>query len=207
MIAFLHTSKIHIAKFENLVRKFNKNIEIKHFVNEDILSYALEKGVADDQNFKAEVDNIKKLNPALIVCTCSTYGSACDANEFIERIDFPIAAYLVSNFTKIGLAYTATSTKKVSKDLLVQLAKEKNKTIEIVDCDCSSAWEYYESNDFEKYEKTIAEKIKEFENSVDVIFLAQASMEGAQEYLKDFSKKIYSSPEFGVKEYLKKELK
>ena len=52
--------------------------------------------------------------------------------------------------------------------------------------------------------KSIAKKIKSFENDVEVVFLAQASMEGSINYLKDFSKKIYSSPEFGIKEYLTK---
>ena len=37
MIAFLHTSPIHIETFEKLVRKLDKNVEIKHFVNEKLL--------------------------------------------------------------------------------------------------------------------------------------------------------------------------
>tara|TARA_B100000809_G_scaffold193526_1_gene192486 strand:- start:25972 stop:26586 length:615 start_codon:yes stop_codon:yes gene_type:complete len=203
MIAFLHTSSIHIDNFENLVRKFNKNIDIKHFVNADILCYALDKGFTDDNSFENEVAKIKEFNPDLIICTCSTYGAACDKNNSIERIDYPIAEFLVTNFTKIGLVYTATSTKKVSKDLLLRIAKEQNKTIQIVDCDCSCAWTYYESIEFDKYEKSIGEKIKEFEDKVEVVFLAQASMEGAKKYLTNFSKGIYSSPEFGIQEYLK----
>ena len=86
----------------------------------------------------------------------------------------------------------------------MRIAIEKNKEIEILHCDCSEAWKYYESNDFPNYSKSIAETIKEIENDVDVIFLAQASMENAKNYLLDFSKEIYSSPEFGIKKYLSK---
>ncbi len=204
MIAFLHTSKIHIDKFERLVKKNNPKISIKHVVNEDLLSYAIKKGSTDSVNFKKEVSTIKNLNPKLIICTCSTYGEECDKTNFIERIDQPIANYLVSNFKKIGLAYTASSTKVVSKNLILKIAKEKNKNIEIVNCDCSSSWKYYETNNFNSYAKSIADKIKTIENDVEVIFLAQASMEGCKEFLNDFSNKIYSSPEFGIKEYLKK---
>ncbi|WP_139957926.1 hypothetical protein [Flavicella sediminum] len=204
MIAFLHTSAIHIPKFENLVRTFDAEVEIKHFVNEDILSSALEKGVTDTVNFSNEITKIKALQPKLIICTCSTYGEECDNNAAVERIDQPIAEFLVTNFTKIGLAYTANSTKEVSHNLLVRIAKEKNKEIDLIHCDCSSAWTYYEQNDFNSYSKTIAQTIISFENEVEVVFLAQASMEGAKEYLTSFSKEIYSSPEFGVQKYLKK---
>lgn len=204
MIAFLHTSKIHIDKFENLVRKFNSEIPIKHYVNEDILNFALKKGITDTKGFEKEISNIKTLNPELIICTCSTYGEECDKTDAIERIDKPIANYLVSNYKKIGLVYTANSTKQVSKNLLLEIASKMDRELDIVNCDCSSSWKYYETNDFDNYEKSIAEKIKDIENEVEVIFLAQASMEGSKKYLIDFSKEICSSPEFGVKEYLKK---
>lgn len=204
MIAFLHTSNIHIDKFEKLVRKFNSDVPIRHFVNADILTYALKEGKTDSDSFKNEVLKIKNQNPDLIICTCSTYGEECDKNNVIERIDEPIAKFLVSNYTKIGLAYTANSTKKVSENLILNISKKHKKNIEIVDCDCSSSWKYYETNDFENYAKSITKKIKSIENDVEVIFLAQASMEGCMNYLKDFSKKIYSSPEFGIKEYLTK---
>lgn len=203
MIAFLHTSDIHIDKFEKLVRKIDKHIVVKHFVNDRLLSSALENGVTDSVNFSKEVSKIFEFQPKLIVCTCSTYGEECDRNDKIQRIDYPIAAYLVSNFKKIGLAYTANSTKEASENLLLTIAEKNNKKITIRSCDCSSAWKYYESNDFENYEKSIAYDILPFENEVDVIFLAQASMEGCKQYLLDFSKSIYSSPEFGVEKYLK----
>ncbi|MCF7567092.1 hypothetical protein L3X37_01765 [Sabulilitoribacter arenilitoris] len=189
MIAFLHTSNIHIDKFEKLVRKFNSDIEIKHFVNADILSYALKKGKTDSKSFQEEVFKIKKEQPDLIICTCSTYGEECDKTKDIERIDEPIAKFLVSNFTKIGLAYTANSTKKVSKNLILKMAKNNNKSIQIVNCDCSSSWKYYENNDLKNYAKSIAKKIESIESDVEVIFLAQASMEGSKDYLKKFRKK------------------
>nr|WP_320000578.1 hypothetical protein [uncultured Draconibacterium sp.] len=43
------------------------------------------------------------------------------------------------------------------------------------------------------------------ESKVDVIFLAQASMEGAKKYLKQIKKEVLSSPEFGISELIKKQ--
>jgi len=202
MIAFLHTSDIHIERFEQLARKFDEAVKIKHFVHEELLDYALREGATDNQGFASAVQSIKEERPELIICTCSTYGEVCDQRNDIERIDQPVVEYLVSRYNKIGLAYTANSTKQVSHDLIVKTAQEQNREVVIVDCDCSSAWVHYESNDLDQYAKVITERLKTYAAEVDVIFLAQASMEHAKSYLADFSKDIYASPEFGVKSYL-----
>jgi hypothetical protein len=204
MIAFLHTSSIHIDTFEKLVRKFDKNIEIKHFVNEKLLESALINGETDVVSFKKEIELIKKENPSLLICTCSTYGEECDNDSSIYRIDKPIVEYIVQNFKKIGLVYTANSTKKVSENLLLKISSELNKQIEISNCDCSEFWSYFEKKDFSGYEKGIAKKIELLESKVDVIFLAQASMEGAKKYLKQMKKEVLSSPEFGINELINK---
>ena len=69
MIAFLHTSPIHIETFEKLVRKFDENMEINHFVNEKLLETALINGKTDVVSFKKEIELIKKENPSLLICT------------------------------------------------------------------------------------------------------------------------------------------
>ncbi|MEM9833881.1 MAG: hypothetical protein AAF944_24840 [Bacteroidota bacterium] len=204
MIAFLHTSSIHIERFENLVRKFDQEVEVKHFVNEDLLDYAMSEGTTDSRGFTSVVQSIKDEEPDLIICTCSTYGEACDQRDDIERIDQPIVEHLVANYKKIGLAYTAQSTKRVSQDLIIKTAQKQGKQVGIVDCDCSSAWVHYENGDFDQYAQFTAEQIKTYEQEVDVIFLAQASMENAKKYLDNFTKEIYASPEFGVRSYLQR---
>ncbi len=204
MIAFLHTSSIHIERFENLVRKFDQEVEVKHFVNEDLLDYAMSKGTTNTNGFNLEVQSIQSEKPELIICTCSTYGAECDQNDEIERIDQPVVEHLVANYNKVGLAYTAKSTKQVSQDLIIRIAQKQGKKIAIVDCDCSSAWVHYENGDFDQYAQATAEQIKTYEQQVDVIFLAQASMENAKRYLVNFTKEIYASPEFGARSYLQR---
>jgi len=127
----------------------------------------------------------------------------CDETNNIKRIDFPIASYLVTNYTKIGLVFTAKSTEKVSRNLLNTVANHQEKEINIINCDCSEAWIHFENNDMNAYETTIANKVKKTATKVDVIFLAQASMEGAKKHLNSINKRVFSSPEFGIKSYLK----
>ena len=203
MISFLHTSEVHIERFENLVRKFNKDITTKHYVNSDILQYALQNEKLDSEGFQQEIINIKKENPELIICTCSSYGAVCNKINNVKRIDYPIADYLVTNYKKIGLVFTAKSTENVSRDLLKSIATHQKKEIEIINFDCSTAWVHFENDNIEAYELTIANKIKKNIHKVDVIFLAQASMEGAKKHLQHINKEVFSSPEFGIENYLK----
>lgn len=203
MIAFLHTNKVHIERFEALVKQFNPAIKTKHFVNKDILDDALATGETDTFQFNKEIETIRQAQPSLIICTCSTFGAESDKHVDVHRIDKPIITHLVENYTKIGLAFTANSTKVVSENLLLKIASEKQKSIDIVDCDCSEFWPYFEDSNFEDYTKNIAKNISKLESHVDVMFLAQASMEGAKDYLTDFKKEVFTSPEFGIRELLK----
>ncbi len=204
MIAFLHTSEIHINNFEKLVRKHDKNVIIKHYVNENLLKTALADGQTDSVSFKNEIERIKQEKPRLLICTCSTYGEESDKDKTIHRIDRPIAEYLVQHYNKIALAFTANSTRKISENLLKKTAKKLHKNIEIVRCDCSKSWPYFEQGALEKYEQSIAKNIKQIADKVDVIFLAQASMNGAKAHVGHLEKEVVSSAEYGIQMYMKK---
>lgn len=202
-IAFLHTSPLHIERFENLVRKYNDTIEIKHFVDEDLLHLALETGVLAKEQFVKTIQKIQaEQQIKMVICTCSTYGQLCEPFETVYRIDQPIVDTIVAKYAKIALAYTAPSTKKTSQQLILQTAARQQKTIQLIDADCTHCWPYFEEGNIAKYERSIAQHLRQISQEVEVIFLAQASMEGAKKYLVDIKPIVVSSPEFGVKTFL-----
>lgn len=200
-ITFLHTSKSHVNRFEKIVKAIDKNIEIEHFVNEEILETALKTGIIDTIGFTNEINRIKNGKFGKIICTCSTYGELCNDKEVL-RIDKPIAEEIISNYSKIGIAFTINSTKEKSKALLIKIAHKQGKQIKINEINCEECWQWFEKGDFEKYSKEIAIQIKQKEEDCEVIFLAQASMEGAKKYLKNEKYKTVSSPKFGVEKYV-----
>ena len=199
MIAFLHTLNANVDKFEALAKKHAPEQETQHFVNEAILIKALKTGVTDYEGFNAEVEKIKALQPELIICTCSSYGEASDRRGDVERIDRPIVEYMLTNYSKIGLAFAATSTRSASANLITNTAKTMHKEVTIIDINCSAAWPHFEKKNMKRYDEVIADTIKEQAENVEVIFLAQASMEGTKEHLKALTKEVLSSPEFGVR--------
>ena len=201
-IAFLHTSPVHIDRFEKIVSALDKRIETCHFVHEELLKFALQNGSLDKNSFISIISNIQLEEPNRIICTCSTYGQLCDSFPDVYRIDQPIAEYLVANYSKIILAYTVSSTKKISVELLQKIAIQQSKKTEIILCDATESWRYFENDDFKNYELSIATKIKSIANQGEVIFLAQASMEGAKKYLNSLSIETFTSPEFGLKKFV-----
>lgn len=203
MLALLHTSPIHIARFNAILKTLNYTGTVKHYVNETILRNALAWGKTDSEGFCLEIERIKLDKPHLIICTCSTFGAECDLQNGVERIDRPIAEYLVEKHKTIGLAYTATSTKESSLDLLRKSAKKLGKTIDVIDCNCTDCWKHLEKGDQINYEKGIASNVSKIESEVDAVFLAQASMEKSKNHLNNFTKEVVTSPEYGIQQLIK----
>ncbi|MGL1886283.1 MAG: hypothetical protein OCD76_07190, partial [Reichenbachiella sp.] len=160
MISFLHTSKVHIDRFESLVRLHDQEVVTKHYVNAALLDTALSSGKTDSVSFGHQIEEIKKDNPSLIICTCSTYGEESDKDIAVYRIDRPIVEYLVKKYDRIGLAFTANSTKEISKNLLLSTSQKLKKEINIIDCDCSAYWPHFEEGNIAAYEKGIAANIE-----------------------------------------------
>ena len=202
VIAFLHTSKFHVDRFEKIFDEVVGQYSVKHFVNEGLLEYALNNGMTNSFQFEEQINIIKKDNPSLIICTCATYGEESDQVEGVFRIDRPIVHYIISRYKRIGLVFSANSTKKVTTNLLFETAKKFDKKIELIDCDCSKHWNHFENGNQDEYESQIMKSIEKIEDQVDVILLAQASMEGVKKLLSNFSKQVLSSPTYGVNEIL-----
>lgn len=180
----------------------NPTVEVTHYVNEELLAFSKITGKADEKGFRDEVAKIRVIESSFVICTCSTYGAFCNDKKNVFRIDQPIAEYIISNFSNIGVVYTLNSTKEVSKKLLEKIANKKGKSIQITEIDCSDCWARFEQGEIEKYESGIANLVRQEAKKIEVIFLAQASMEGVKKYLLEEKYKVVSSSEFGVKKYL-----
>ena len=202
-IAFLHTAQSHVSRFDAIIQAENtSSIEVAHFVFETLLMTAQKSGEADRAGFETAIEQIRKQGFSSIICTCSTYGELCEASSNIFRIDEPIVAFIVTKFSKIGIAYTLPSAKEKSRRLLEEIAQSRQRQIRISEIDCTSCWHWFEKRDMDKYEAGIAQLIKAYSATLEVVFLTQASMDKAKNHLVNEKFKVVSSPEFGVKKYL-----
>ncbi|BDD03456.1 hypothetical protein [Aureibacter tunicatorum] len=197
MIAFLHTSSIHIDRFDKLVEEVRADIPTCHYVNEKLLEDALAYGKANPDEFGELIEEIRSLEPSLIICTCSSLGELSEKYSDVHRIDLPIVEYLVQTYDKVCMAYASQSTREISAKLIQEVADRVGTKVELQICDCSKAWTYMEEGEMEQYQKTIAEVIEKENRQLLPVFLCQASMDGVEDYLES-PIKLYTSPKFGV---------
>ena len=73
----------------------------------------------------------------IIFSSYTLYNKSDDKDVF--RIDKPIAEDIVSKYSKIGIAYTAISTKEKSENLLNKIAEKQGKQIKIKEFDYLSS--------------------------------------------------------------------
>lgn len=202
-IAFLHTSESHIKRFDKIMYQVDPDIKIRHYTNEQILQSALKDHTIDKEGFNNQIQLIQSHQFEDVICTCSTYGELCHDYNQVYRIDKPIVSWIISNYSNIGIAYTAVSTKSPSTRLIEQVAIEQNKSISIQSIDCSHCWKYFEQGDLDRYAIEIANHIKrKHTHNCEVVFLTQASMSNAELYLSTEHFHTVSSPKYGVKEII-----
>lgn len=201
MIAFLHTSAVHISRFSQLAANLKLDLKVEHYVNEDLLKTALENGEVDESALKEQIELIRSAGAEKIICTCSTLGSASEKLG-VMRIDRPVVEYMVAKYSKIGMVYSTTSTKLISKKLIEDCALALGKKVEVALIDCTAFWGEFEKGNKNSYYEGIRDKVSNQIHSVDVIFLAQASMENVRDLLTEVPIEVLTSPEIGVNQLL-----
>ncbi len=203
MLIFLHTSPLHVDRFNKVLDLLAFRGEVKHVVNEELLTFALKTGKIDSLAFANQIADFNlSTTKNKVLCTCSTYGQLTDEYENVYRVDEALAYYFVMNYDKIGLAYTVQSTFDISVNLLESIAKKLDKVITIESIDCTSSWSFFLNSDMASYNKSITEYILKKIDCIDAVFLAQASMDGVEGLIKT-EKEVLSSTFLGVRKFIK----
>lgn len=206
-LAFLHTSPVHIATFDALMAELAPSIPVSHTVSEPLLQEARACGEITahirTQTLNLLQTIINENKTAIVVCTCSTLGGVAEnlASEVgvpVLRIDRPMAEAAIAQGSKIILAATLTSTLEPTRDLLLAVAQQMRKNVEISDLICADAWSYFEAGDQAGYLQEVAHQLQEAAPHGDAIVLAQASMARAIELCSDITIPVLSSPRSGA---------
>ena len=139
---------------------------------------------------------------SVILCTCSTLGAAAERSDGvfgarILRIDRPLAEKAVASGSKLVVVAALASTSGPTRDLLEAEAARVGKEVGLEPTLCPDAWGYFEAGDEEGYLRAVAAHADEVAGRGDVVVLAQASMAGAERFVRT-GKPVLSSPRLGV---------
>lgn len=209
-IAFLHTSRAHIATFERLVRDLDPEVRIHHVVAEDLLADAQVVGVQDADlvaRIRKAMDEAGAAGAAVVACTCSTIGGVAERTPTggryeAVRIDRAMAEQAVRAGNRILVVAALASTLAPTVDLVRESAAALRKEVTIGQRVVEDAWRHFLSGDREVYVAAIAAAVRDAAIGTDVVVLAQASMAPAADRLQDLGVPVLSSPALGVQAVL-----
>lgn len=204
MLAFVHTSPVHIATFDRLLAEMNVSIPVHHIVAEDLLNEARQTGTTPALRERVEATIVHAgVDAAVVVCTCSTIGALAEQSSTaagcpVLRVDRAMAERAVRSGRRILVAAALASTRAPTEALLREAAIAARVETELIAVDCADAWPHFERGNHSAYIAAIAAHLRAAAPHGDVIVLAQASMADAVLACADLPIPILSSPQLGL---------
>ena len=214
ILAFLHTSPVHIPTFENLTQAQAPHTPTLHRVEENLLAQARAEGItpALETQVQRVLLELVAQGATVIVCTCSTLGASAETAQVgcpVLRVDRAMAQKALLLGEEILIVAALASTLEPTRNLFLEVANstdqktEQNaeQKVELLELWCQNAWTKFEAGDKIGYLQEIAQEITRGviqHPRVDVVVLAQASMIGAEKYCPEVQIPILSSPLLGV---------
>lgn len=138
-----------------------------------------------------------------ILNLCSSVGEVADAAQDIAkytgipivRVDEEMCREAVRQGKSIGVMATLPTTLEPTKNTIKRVAREMNRSVELVDALVDGAF----GLDQEQFKELMTQYAGKIADQVDVILFAQGSMAYCEEYIHDkFGKTVLSSPRFGA---------
>lgn len=206
MLAFLHTAAVHVPNFTGILRDIAPHVPIRHTVREDLFARALADGsVTGDtrRDTQAEVQRLVADGARVVLCTCSTLGSAAEDTPGVSgarviRVDRPMAERAVATGRSILLVAAIPTAMATGVALLGEAARGKQQPA-VQELLCAAAWELFQAGDLSGYAAALASAVDERAGANDVVMLAQASMAPAAALVRRSDVEVLTSPDVGVR--------
>ncbi|WSQ07476.1 aspartate/glutamate racemase family protein [Streptomyces sp. NBC_01231] len=201
-LALLHTSPRHVPVFDALRDADHQGLELRHFVDEELLSRARAEGpeaVRDD--VRAALERAVALGARVVLCTCSSIGGVAEAaapavGVPVLRVDRPMASAAVAVGPRIVVLATVESTLGPTAALIEEEARRVGRPVAVRGRLVAGAWQCFEAGDMGGSLRLVAAAADE-EADADVIVLAQVSTASAQ-HLMATTIPVLSSPRLGL---------
>jgi len=209
-VAFLHTSPVHVATFDRLVKAADPALRVDHIVDESLLSTAQRVGV-DDPALIRRVHQVMSRaaasGAAVVMCTCSTIGCIAEhtppqPGRSFARIDRAMADRAVRLGPRILIVAALRSTLEPTAQLISESAAALPAEVALQTLWVEGAWPHFERGDRGAYIDAVVAAVRTAPRRFDVVVLAQASMADAAAALQDLGIEVLSSPRLGVQALL-----
>jgi Asp/Glu/hydantoin racemase len=118
----------------------------------------------------------------------------------VLKIDEPMVRAAVGAYNSVGVIATNPGTQKPSAGLVLEVARELGRDVQITSVLCEGAYAAWLSGDRAEHDRIVREYLLNLMEMVEVVCLAQASMSRIADMLSEDEKRvpILSSPRSAV---------
>ena len=212
VIAFLHTSDVHVATFDALRDRLAPDLKLHHEVRADLLQDMTPGGCCAPgflSGTRAVLTALAEPPTALVLCTCSTLGPLAEAIAEAEnlpflRFDRPMADAAVAQADRIAVMGCLEGAVHATGLLISDAARRAGRQIDLQTCCYPELWDLFCDGALAAYHAAIAEQLAKVAATTDLIVLAQASMAPALMPGTEIPVPVLSSPELGFRAALAK---
>lgn len=198
LLTLFHTARAHRATFDELRDRIAPGQALSHLVREDYLARARKGG---DDALAGEVAKLIKTAPGVTLCTCTTLGPVAAAAGAI-RIDQPMMQAAAALPGDVLMAYCLDSTLRPSLDLLEAELARAGRRARVHTLPLKALWPLFEAGETGRFAMGIASETRQEArrlSDLGSIVLAQTSMAGAADHLRDLGIPVLSSPELALR--------
>jgi len=208
-VAVLHTSFVFVTVepvITDLINELIPGAEILHFVDSDVLATVVrEQGISarSEERMVLLARAAEAAGADVIFSACSSLGPTLDAagravGVPVVKIDEAMALD-AARFDRIGVLATVPTTLGPTSELIAAKAVADGRSPLIVRRLCPGAFDVLMAGDRERHDDMVAEQASSLAAEVDVIVLAQASMQRLVPRLEaETGVRVLSSPRTGV---------
>jgi aspartate/glutamate racemase len=185
-VAVLHTSFVFVTVepvITDLIAELVPGAEILHFVDSDVLATVVrENGISErsEQRMVHLAEAAEAAGADVIFSACSSLGPTLDAAQRavgvpVVKIDQAMAVQ-AARADRIGILATVPTTLGPTGDLIAAAAAAAGHKPLIIKQLCAGAFDVLMAGDRDKHDQLIVDQALQLADQVDIIVLAQASM-------------------------------
>lgn len=208
-VAVLHTSFVFVTVepvITDLISELIPDAEILHFVDSDVLATVVKENGISESSEKRMVHLAEAAEAAgadVIFSACSSLGPTLDAAQRavgvpVVKIDQAMAE-LAAKANRIGILATVPTTLGPTGDLIQAAAAKHGHTPKILKQLCAGAFDVLMAGNREQHDQMIVDQAEKLADEVDLIVLAQASMNRLAPRLEEQTGlTVLTSPRSGI---------
>lgn len=208
-VAVLHTSFVFITvepAITDLIGELIPDAELLHFVDSDVLATVVREQNISEASEQRMVHLAQAADAAgadVIFSACSSLGPTLDAAQ--KAVSVPVVkideamAIVAARFDRIGVLATVPTTLGPTSDLIAAKAEVDGRSPRVSRHLCEGAFDILMGGDRDSHDQMVSDEAAVLAKDVDVIVLAQASMQRLRERLEsETGLPVLSSPRIGV---------